>query len=190
MSSALLAAQQLVVGYQKPITAPISFQLHAGEVLGLLGPNGSGKSSLIAAITGTARIFSGQLHKAPGIELSHQRQRPVRLKEMPIQGRELLQLCAADKLPLPARLKPFLDQRLDKLSGGQLQFLQTWACMGSSANVILLDEPTNNLDPEGIDSLADSLKHLAPNQAVLLVSHEQNFIDKVCSQVVEVSKNA
>lgn len=182
----LLTADRLVAGYTSPITPPVSFRLHAGEVLGLLGPNGSGKSTVLRAIMGTARIFGGTLHKEPGIRLAHQRQRPLRLRQMPIRGRELLRLCGADQEPLPERLRPLLNQRLDRLSGGQLQFLQTWACLGSGAELILLDEPTNNLDPDGIEALAESFAHLGEHQAVLLVSHEKTFTARICTHVVEV----
>lgn len=183
---ALLHADQLVAGYSAPINPPLSFEIHPGEVLGLLGPNGSGKSTIIRAITGTAKIFSGTLRKQAGLKLAHQRQRPVRLREMPIRGRELLRLCGAEREPLPDKLRPFLAQRLDQLSGGQLQFLQTWACLGNGADLILLDEPTNNLDPDGIQALADAFQHLSEHQAVLLVSHEKHFTDRVCTKIVEV----
>jgi ATPase subunit of ABC transporter with duplicated ATPase domains len=185
MPSLLLTLERLVAGYDVPVTAPVSLRLYAGEVLGLVGANGSGKSTLLRAIMGAARIFSGSLDKAPRLHLTHQRQRPLRLREMPLRGRELLQVCGA-KIPPPARLQPFLDQRLDKLSGGQLQFLQIWACLANGADVILLDEPTNNLDPDGIDALTESFQHLGAHQAVLLVSHEKDFSARVCHRLLEL----
>jgi len=182
----LLAADQLVAGYTAPLTVPVSFTLCRGEVLGLLGPNGAGKSTLLRALIGTARIFSGTLDKAPGLRITHQRQRPVRLPQMPIRGRELLHLCGADREPLPAKLRPLLERRLDQLSGGQLQLLQIWACVGNGADLILLDEPTNNLDPDGIAALGDAFQHLGQHQAVLLVSHEKSFVTRVCTRRVEL----
>jgi ABC-2 type transport system ATP-binding protein len=182
----LLRLERVVTGYTTPVTAPLSFSLYAGEVLGLVGANGVGKSTLIRALTGTARIFSGTFTKAAGIHLTHQRQRPVRLREMPLRGSELLHLCGADK-SVPARIQPFLSQRLDQLSGGQLQLLQIWACLGDGADVIILDEPTNNLDPEGISVLSDSVRQLQAHQAVLLVTHEAYFSAHVCTRIVEMS---
>lgn len=184
----LLQAENLIVGYQTPISAPLSFSLYAGEVFGICGANGAGKSTLIRALMGTARIFSGTLHKAQGIYIVHQTQRPVQLKQMPLTGQELLRLCGAKIANLPERVQPLLRSRLDKLSGGQLQFLQTWACLGSDADVIVLDEPTNNLDPTGIAALCEGLQHIQAHQAVLLVSHEAAFMQQVCSRTLELQR--
>jgi len=185
-SPLLLQAENLVAGYQTPLTSPLSFDLYAGDILGLCGANGVGKSTVIRAIMGTARIFSGTLHKAEDIYIVHQAQRPVQLKQMPLQGQELLHFCGAKTTKLPPHVQPLLHQRLDKLSGGQLQFLQIWACLGSDADVIVLDEPTNNLDPTGIAALCEGLQQLQPHQAVLLVSHEAAFVQRVCTRTLEV----
>ena len=184
----LLQAENLVAGYQTPLTSPLSFDLYAGEILGLCGANGAGKSTVIRAIMGTARIFSGTLHKAEGVHITHQAQRPVQLQQMPLQGQELLHLCGAKSSHLPERAQPLLSQRLDKLSGGQLQFLQIWACLDSGADVIVLDEPTNNLDPTGISALCEGLQRLQAHQAVLLVSHEATFVQQVCTRTLELHR--
>lgn len=184
---ALLTVHQLRAGYTVPVHPPLTFSVRPGEVLGLLGPNGCGKSTVLRAILGAATVFGGEIRKKTGLTLAHQRQRPVRLREMPLRGRELLRLCDADRGHMPEKLKPLLDQRLDRLSGGQLQFLQIWACFGGGAELILLDEPTNNLDPDGIETLADHFRHLGKHQAVLLVSHEPNFVDRVCTHIVAVN---
>jgi len=187
-AQALLHADNLVAGYQTPITAPLSFALYAGDILGICGANGAGKSTVIRAIMGTARIFSGLLHKAAGIRIVHQAQRPVQLKQMPLLGAELLRLCGTQTTDVPHHVQPLLHQRLDKLSGGQLQLLQTWACLGSGADVIVLDEPTNNLDPTGIATLSEGLQQLQAHQAVLVVSHEANFVQHVCTRTQDLHR--
>lgn len=180
----LLQVENLVTGYQTPITSPVSFNLYVGSVLGLCGANGVGKSTVIRAIMGTARIFSGAIHK--NAHIIHQAQHPVQLKQMPIRGDELLRLCGVKTDNLPQRLQTLLPQRLDKLSGGQLQLLQIWACLGSGADIIILDEPTNNLDPESITIVHEGLQQLQPHQAALLVSHEATFIQQACTRVQEI----
>lgn len=182
----LLRCDEVVAGYQRPVVGPVSFDLRRGEVLGLLGSNGSGKSTILRAITGVARVFQGQVQKAPGIRLAHHRQQPVRPQELPLTGHDLVQLTGAAQKPAPAGTRPLFDGRMDQLSGGQFQIVQIWACLGGSADVVLLDEPTNNLDPGTMQVLAELIREGIDGRALLLVSHEASFIEAVCSRVVKV----
>lgn len=185
-AATLLELDAVVAGYAGPVVGPVSFTLAAGEVLGLEGPNGVGKSTLLGAITGTSRCFSGKVHRAPGVRVAHHRQRPELPPEVPMLGRELLRLTGAERTPAPALLQPLLDRPLSAFSGGQFQFLQAWACLGGDASVVLLDEPTNNLDQSGMDALSDLLRQYAPGRGVIMVSHEPDFLARHCSRIVEV----
>ncbi|SEQ04564.1 ABC-type Mn2+/Zn2+ transport system, ATPase component [Ectothiorhodospira magna] len=183
----LLRCQGVVAGYEHPVVGPATFELFRGEVLGLLGSNGAGKSTLIKAITGHARIFQGRLDIAPGIELAHHRQQPVRPAECPLSGYDLVTLTGASRRAPPAEISRLLEGRVDQLSGGQFQILQIWACLGSAAEVVLLDEPTNNLDPATVEALVKLIRQDQAGRTLLVVSHEASFIDAVCSRVVSVS---
>lgn len=183
---ALIELKDLVAGYAAPVIGPVTLAVQAGEVVGIQGPNGIGKSTLLRAITGVSRVFQGEIRRQPGLRVAHQRQRPVRMSPMPLLGRELLSLTGASQASSPDRIAPLLDKRLDRLSGGQLQLLQIWACLGGQAQLILLDEPTNNLDPRSADTLVEFLSERDPSRAVLLVSHEADFVGRVCNRVVEV----
>ncbi len=182
----LLEMQNLVAGYAGPVVGPVSFAVYPGEVLGLAGPNGAGKSTLIGAITGTSRRFSGLITRAPGLSVAHHRQRPELPPEVPMLGRELLRLTGAETAQPPALLQPLLDMPMARLSGGQFQFLQAWACLAGRASLVLLDEPTNNLDQRGIDALSELLSVKRPERAVVVVSHEPDFLARHCSRIVEV----
>jgi zinc transport system ATP-binding protein len=185
----LLELDSLRAGYDRPVVGPLSMQLHAGEVVGLWGANGSGKSTLLAAIGNGARIFSGEIRRAPGLRVAYQEQRPVRLPAMPFTGRDLLRISGAKGsiAALPATLRDLLDRRVDRLSGGQYQLLCVWAALGRGAELIMLDEPTNNLDPAHEALLAEMLSRRSEERAVLLVSHERSFLDGVCNRVLELS---
>ena len=185
--SALLDIEALRAGYSRPVVGPVSLQLRAGEVLGVVGPNGCGKSTLLAALTGSARIFAGRIGKRAGLRLSLQQQQPPLTEGVPFNGAELLALTGAGAEGLPPWLAPRLGERLDRLSGGQLQFLYLWACLQAPADAVLLDEPTNNLDPEGVAFLEGALRRRAGEGAgLLLVSHDARFIDAVCDRTVRL----
>jgi ATPase subunit of ABC transporter with duplicated ATPase domains len=184
---AVLQVRNLRAGYKTPVVGPVSFSLRQGELLGVWGPNGSGKTTILSAISGTARIFEGEIEKRSGIRISHQHQSSVPLNGIPLTGRELLGLTGAEIDSLPPWVKPRIDFRLDRLSGGQQQFLQIWACLKAPVDIVLLDEPTNNLDPEGIKYLEAAVRTMKNGRAIILVSHDRRFVDAVCTRVMEIS---
>lgn len=189
MREKLLEIDGLVAGYAQPVVGPVSFSVAPGEIVGLAGPNGAGKSTILGAVIGSTRVFSGSLRRREGTRVATQAQVPSRLSEMPITGVELLRITGADRHETPLPVKPLLDLRLDRLSGGQYQLLNVWACLGCGADLILLDEPTNNMDLNVEASLADLLLvSRDEGRAIVLVSHEHDFLEKVSTRLVEVGR--
>jgi ATPase subunit of ABC transporter with duplicated ATPase domains len=187
MSGPILEVESLVSGYKEPVVGPISFRLEDGEIVGLAGPNGAGKSTVLGALIGKTRIFSGSVRRRPGIRVGIQSQAPVRLTEMPVTGSDFLHITGADRHAVPEPLQPLLPKRLDLLSGGQYQLMNVWACLGCAAELVLLDEPTNNMDPRATTTLVDVLHaSQADGRGVLVISHEHDFLEQVCTRVVEV----
>ncbi len=182
----LLKLEGVVAGYTRPVVGPVTFSVKPGEVLGLGGPNGSGKSTILRSITGMSRVFSGSMHRAPDLTLCHQWQRPELPPELALLGSELYSLLGADPKDAPALIRPLMTQPLYRLSGGQFQLIQTLACLCSPARLVLMDEPTNNLDGRSLDALSAMLHQLDPSRAVLLVSHEISFLERHCTNLIEV----
>lgn len=184
---ALLEVDALTAGYARPVVGPLSLGLGPGEILGVTGPNGCGKSTLLAALTGSARIFSGRIEKPAGLRLSLQQQQAPDIDGIPVNARELITLTGASAQGLPSWLASRLDERLDRLSGGQLQFLYLWACLQAPADIVLLDEPTNNLDPDGVSYLEGALQRRAADGiGLLVVSHDVRFVKAVCTSTVSL----
>lgn len=184
--SHLLALDGLVAGYEQPLTAPLTLTLRRGEVVGLHGPNGVGKSTLLNAVLGSARIHAGRLSRAFGLRLAYLPQRPQRPLEAPLSGHDLLRCMNAEQVRPPPRLAAKLACRIDRLSGGEYQVLCLWTCLGGDADLVLLDEPTNNLDHEHSDLAAEEITAERDRRGTLLVSHDAAFLRRVCTRVVEV----
>ena len=184
----LLSYRNVVAGYTGPVVGPVSFDLRPGDVLGLVGPNGCGKSTLIGALTGASRLFSGEVSRGPGASIAYQRQRPVRDTDVPLRADELLHLTGAGGALPPESLRALLRTRVDRLSGGQFQLLTVWACLGGDATVVVLDEPTNNMDPAAVDALADLLHSTRGDRGVLVVTHDERFLSRVSANVLEVRR--
>lgn len=182
----LLSYREVVAGYTGPLVGPVSFDLMPGDVLGLVGPNGCGKSTLIGALTGASRRFAGEIVRGPGVVIAYQRQQPVRDTDVPLRADELLRLTGADAEP-PESLRPLLRMRVDRLSGGQFQLLNVWACLGGEAQVVILDEPTNNMDPGAIDALSEILQ-ISRGRAVLVVTHDARFLARASARILEVGR--
>jgi ATPase subunit of ABC transporter with duplicated ATPase domains len=166
------------------VVGPVSFDVGEDEVVALAGPNGAGKSTLLGAFTGASRIFGGSFERSPGVAVAYQRQQPVRTSGIPLTGRELLSLTGADRIPPPRVLEPLLPLRIDRLSGGQFQLLEVWACLGGPARLVILDEPTNNMDPAAVEQLVAIVSSRPAGRGVLLVTHEQRFLSRVASRSV------
>ncbi len=183
----LLTVSGLVTGYQRPIIGPVDFRLAAGEALGIVGPNGGGKSTLLKALYGESQVFAGTITRAPGTDISCLPQQAVRLAQVPLSVREYLRLMQADSGPLPARLAALTGKRIDTLSGGQYQLLAIWAALASGTRLVLLDEPTNNLDPDGIALLTEWLRERPAGRGLLVISHDADFMQQVCDRQLDVS---
>jgi ATPase subunit of ABC transporter with duplicated ATPase domains len=187
VASPLLDLDGVVAGYSAPVVGPVSLTVQRGEIVGLTGPNGSGKTTLVNAVMGTARVMEGQLWKAPGLRVNVQRQHPVRLPEMPFTGTDVLRLVGAGTRTVPDSIQPFVERRIDRLSGGQFQLLHVWACLSAPADLVILDEPTTNMDPASKTSLEAILRASHELvESILVISHDHAFLERVTSRIVRI----
>ena len=183
--SGLLHIEGLVAGWQRPAMRALDLHLAAGEVVGLTGPNGVGKSTVLAALAGRATIFSGRIERRPGLRIALQAQDIPPVGGLPLSGRDLFGLTGACADGLPSWLSGRLDERLDRLSGGQRHYLALWAVLQAPADLVLLDEPTNNLDAAGVTHLTGHLRERARDgTGLIVVSHDAAFVASVCDRLL------
>jgi ATPase subunit of ABC transporter with duplicated ATPase domains len=182
----LLRVEQAVAGWRRPVHRPVGFTLERGEIVALTGPNGAGKSTLMDALAGNgARLFSGLVLLDPDARIAVQTQHQPPVAGLPLTGGELLALTGARPDGLPECLSGCLARRLDRLSGGQRQYLTLWAILQSPADLLFLDEPGNHLDRAGLAALPAALRTRArQGTGIVLVSHDARLTEGCADRAV------
>ena len=188
----------------KKILQNVSFSIDAGEILGFIGPNGAGKTTTIKLMLGLQSIDSGDVI-INGCDIKNDFEGAIKrvgaIVESPdlymyLTGRQNLKLIAnmykgitkedIDKIIKLVGLQKRIDDKVSKYSLGMRQRLGIAAALIHKPNVLILDEPTNGLDPEGIKDVRDLLIKLAKeeNMAILISSHNlselDNFVTNIC----------
>jgi len=208
MRPELLKVHQLHAGYGNiPVLFGVDLTLHTGELVGVLGHNGMGKTTLLKTLMGHLPAKSGSVHFT-GKDIT--RLRPEARARMGIgivpQGRQIfptlsvtenLQMGAIHLSPQAARqkieevvemlprLKPILTRAGGILSGGEQQILALGRCLCSEPQLILLDEPTEGIQPSICDEIAETLQKLAGRNGltIILVEQDLTFISQLAERV-------
>lgn len=188
---------------KKKILKDVSFTLREGEILGFIGPNGAGKTTTIKLMLGLQRIDSG-IVLINGFDIKKEFVKAIEnvgaIVESPdlymfLSGRKNLELIASmykgitnsriDEVAKIVGLENRINDKVKNYSLGMRQRLGIAAAILHKPNVLILDEPTNGLDPEGIKELRDLLKELTTKEkmGVLISSHNLAELESFCSDV-------
>ncbi|MCH9711440.1 MAG: ATP-binding cassette domain-containing protein [Proteobacteria bacterium] len=193
MSETLIHVDQISLSrHGKSVLDQVSFELKAGEFITLIGPNGAGKSSLIKILLGLIRPDSGSVKKSSNIRLGYTPQKFIPNEFIPITVAGFLQLnhkVSVDFLTETAQLtgiEPILTSELKSLSGGEMQRVLLARALLSKPNILILDEPAQNLDVNGQMHLYKLIQDIHQQQgcAVLMVSHDLHRVMKESTQVL------
>ncbi len=211
--SVLLSVKALRAGYGRvPVLHGVDFGVEEGEIVGVLGHNGMGKTTLLKAIMGIVPAAAGVIDYA-GVDLTRERasERAGRGIGYVPQGRGIFpNLSVRDNIrmglaahhhedeeeairrvlaELP-QLEPLLDRDGGALSGGEQQLLAIARCLVSEPELILLDEPTEGIQPSIVDRIIELLRDLAHRRGVTVVMVEQNldFITELSHRVLLLQK--
>lgn len=204
MKEKILSVENLYKKFgSKEIIKNLSLELYEGDILGFIGPNGSGKTTTIKMILGLQSIDSGKV-TIKNHDISSDFENAIShigaIVENPdmymyLTGRKNLELVAnmypdvskkrIDEVIKLVGLEKRIDDKVSKYSLGMRQRLGIAQALIHNPEILILDEPTNGLDPEGIKELRDLLKKLAytNNKAILISSHNLSELESFCSKV-------
>ncbi len=189
--------------------AGVSFEIQKGEVIGLLGPNGAGKTTLMKILTGYIEPDAGDV-KVHGIDvvddpIGAQRKIGYLPESAPLYGEMLVQeylemmaamrgvafgdrrACVIDAVKATG-LEDRVVQPIATLSKGYRQRVGIAQAIIHSPEILILDEPTNGLDPAQIVEIRDLIKRLAQKSTVLLSTHILSEVEATCERVLVIMK--
>jgi ATP-binding cassette subfamily F protein uup len=190
----LLAATGLTKAFgERPLFAGLDLNLTPGTKLGLVGPNGSGKSTLLHVLAGTTAADAGTTRRADGLRSVLFQQGRAALDPAATLRRALCPngdtvLYRERPVHVAAWAKQFLfrpeqlEMPVGDLSGGEQARVAIAQLMVQPADLLLLDEPANDLDIPALEVLEDSLAEFPG--ALVLVSHDRELMDRLCTEVI------
>ena len=171
----------------------VSFRVPAGAIVGIIGPNGAGKSTLFRMITGREQPDSGEIVVGPTVKIAHVDQSRDALGGTKTVWEEIADgadILTVGKFEMPSRaylgrfnFKGSDQQKIvGNLSGGERGRLHLAKTLIAGGNVLLLDEPSNDLDVETLRALEDALLEFAGS--ILVISHDRWFLDRIATHIL------
>ena len=204
MEESVLKCENLCKNFgKKQILKNVSLELKQGDILGFIGPNGAGKTTTIKLILGLQSIDSGSV-TIKGYNIQKEFEKAIvnvgTIVENPdlymyMTGYQNLKLIKnmyknvddkrIDEVVKLVRLEQRINDKVSKYSLGMRQRLGIAQAILHKPEVLILDEPTNGLDPEGIKELRDLLKELAQkeNMGILISSHNLAELESFCNKI-------
>ncbi|MGA1522517.1 MAG: energy-dependent translational throttle protein EttA [Planctomycetota bacterium] len=173
----------------------VSFELQPGDILGVVGPNGTGKTTLLKMVTNKLQPDSGKVTVGATVELCYVDQEresldPEKTVWQEIsEGQDILKLgkFEVNSRSYVAKFNfsgPDQQQKVGSLSGGQRNRVQLAKLLRKGGNLILLDEPTNDLDLDTLRVLEEAIQ--AFPGCMVIVSHDRYFLDRVCTKILDL----
>ncbi len=177
-----------------------SVLFQANDRVGIIGPNGTGKTTLLNLITGQLKPLEGSISIGPTIKIGYYSQHfpepniSMTLIEYIRDTAEYVVTQSGERITATVMLERFLFDKsthyapIEKLSGGEKRRLFLLKVLMESPNVLILDEPTNDLDIDTLKALEDYLDDFIG--IVIVVSHDRYFLDRVCRRLFIMQANS
>ncbi|CDZ52553.1 ABC-F family ATP-binding cassette domain-containing protein [Neorhizobium galegae] len=191
----VIEAENITKSYdERIIVAPFSIRVHRGDCIGLVGPNGAGKTTLLKMLTGQLAPDTGTVKLGTNLEIATLDQKREdldpedTLSHYLTDGRGETLLVNGEQRHVAGYMKDFLFQPeqirtpIKNLSGGERARLMLARIMARPSNLLILDEPTNDLDIETLDLLQEIVAGYTGT--VILVSHDRDFLDRTVTSTI------
>ena len=191
----VIEAEKITKAYgERIIVAPFSIRVHRGDCIGLVGPNGAGKTTLLKMLTGQLKPDEGKVKLGTNLEIAtlDQKREDLNLEDTLANyltdGRGETLLVNGEQRHVTGYMKEFLFQPeqartpIKNLSGGERARLMLARILSRPTNLLILDEPTNDLDIETLDLLQEIVAGFAGT--VILVSHDRDFLDRTVTSTI------
>jgi ATP-binding cassette ChvD family protein len=177
----------------------LNFNLPAGGIVGIIGPNGAGKTTLFRMMSGLEKPDSGELRIGPSVKLAYVDQSRQSLNDKNTVWQEIsggLDMIKVGNYETPSRgyVGRFnfkgtgQQQMIGELSGGERNRVHLAKVLKSGGNVLMLDEPTNDLDVETLRALEEAL--LAYPGCAVVISHDRWFLDRIATHILAFEGNS
>ena len=171
----------------------LSFKMPAGAIVGIIGPNGAGKSTLFKLVAGVEQPDSGEVKIGKTVQMAFVDQHRDDLANDKTVWEDIsggLDLITVGKFQMPSRAYcgrfnfngGDQQKKVGMLSGGERGRLHLAKTLMQGGNVLLLDEPSNDLDVETLRALEDALLEFAGS--VMVISHDRWFLDRICTHIL------
>ncbi|GGC87586.1 ABC-F family ATP-binding cassette domain-containing protein [Enterococcus wangshanyuanii] len=193
VASLALITDQLVIGYEKPLLAPIDLSVHSGEKVAIKGFNGIGKSTLIKTLTEKIKPLSGEFQYPANTKIAYFSQ------DLTWENDYLTPLAyLSDRFPKKTvkEIRTFLakcglpdklvNQPLRLLSGGEQTKVKLCELTMDTSNLIFLDEPTNHIDAAAKESLREAIQEYPGT--IIIVSHEEEFYADITDRIINIEE--
>jgi energy-dependent translational throttle protein EttA len=190
----VISVQGLRKGYgERLLIDSLSFDLPRGGIVGIIGPNGAGKTTLFRMLTGAEQPDAGEIRLGPSVRLAYVDQSRQALDDSKTVWEEIsggLDMIKVGAYETPSRgyVGRFnfkgtqQQQQVGELSGGERNRVHLAKVLRAGGNVVLLDEPTNDLDVETLRALEEALLNF-PGCAVV-ISHDRWFLDRIATHIL------
>ena len=188
----IFETKDLVIGYNEPLSKPVTLSMERGNKIALVGANGIGKTTLLKSILGLIPSLKGSCELGENLQIGYFEQevkgdnKTTCIDEIWAEFPSYTQYEVRSALAKCGLTTKHIESQVRVLSGGEQAKVRLCKLVNRDTNVLLLDEPTNHLDVDAKEALKSALKEY--RGSILLICHEPEFYQDVVNEVWDMSK--